>query len=701
MRRLVPAAAVLALMAPARARADDVVVRGDKAEQLKQSSGSGTVITEQEIARAQPESSGEMLRRVPGVQIRQEDPMGLRLNIGVRGLSPTRSRLVLVEEDGVPVVVSPYGEPELYYMTAVERIQHLDVMKGADVLRYGPQTVGAVIRLHTWAPTETPSWYVAGTAGNRGFGEAVGRYSNTTNDVGYVAQLFHKGGEGYRDMGFQSTDGFAKVRFPTSAHGDLEAKIGLHDELARTTYTGLTDALYRQNPRADTIAPDDHFGIQRYEASLRHEQRLTENATLRTALFAYQMNLGLRLQDFDRLRFPQINYVRVADPSGLFFRQTTSLRDRTYDVAGFSVEAADRFWTGDVRHDFVAGARLIDDVARRKLSTGDFPTADSGALLTDDTTQIWGLAGWLEDRVALSDMVVLTPAFRVEHSESEKTLHRVADDTRSPHDVDITGHSRSTGAMPGVGLTLGSPRLSVFSSLYLGYSAPRVSQAITPDGHDADLHAERSSNYEAGVRGRAGKWLRAEADVFWINFDNQLVSNNPLSGNTSEFIDGGRTRHLGVELTATVRAGQALDLPVDVDLGGTYTWVRSRFVGGTFDGHTIPYSPANTMAATLDVFHRIGVGGQVAVSYVGEQYTDEQNTIQPGPTGLDGKIDGYFVLDLGARYRHDPTGLSLALSLKNALDHVYITDRLPNGIFTAGFRQFFATLAWSPPSKRD
>ncbi len=676
-----------------------VMISGDRAETLKRSSGSSVVINQKEIESAQPESSGELLKRVSGLQVRQEDPTGFRLNLGVRGLSPTRSRLILVEEDGVPVVVSPYGEPELYYTTAVERIQHLEVVKGSDVLRYGPQTVGAVLRLHTWEPTETPTWLVSGTLGQRGFGEGLARYSDTNNGVGYVVQAFHKGGDGYRNMSFSDTDAMAKVRFATSTTGEITAKIGFHDERTNTTYTGLTDFLYRQSPRRDTIAPDDHFNIRRYEAVLSHEQRLGKSTLLRNTVFAYQMDLGMRFQDADRNRLPQIDYVRIADPTGLFFRNTTSLRDRAYEVAGVTSELETRFATLGVNQHAAVGTRLVADTARRRLSSGQFPTAESGDLRTDDSARIFGLSSWVEDQIAFTDKVVLTPAFRIEHAESSKTTNRIADDVRAPYDVRLQGSSRSTGAMPGLGLTLGTPQLSLFSSLYLGYSAPRVSQAITPAGKDADLAAERSSNYEIGTRARFGKWMRAEADVFWINFDNQLVSNNPLSGATSEFINGGRTRHLGFETTITARAGTLLRLPFDADLGVHYTFVRSRFVGGTFAGKAIPYSPASTGAVTLDVGKRNGLSGEISMTYVGPQFTDEQNTIESGPTGLDGRIDAYTTLDLGARYRHAPTGLALGVAMKNVLDNVYISDRLPNGIFTSGFRQVFATLSWSSAPK--
>lgn len=675
-------------------------VRGDRADALRHESGSSTAVSEQEIKRAQAESAGEILRHVPGIQIRQEDPSGFRLNLGVRGLSPVRSRLVLVEEDGVPVVVSPYGEPELYYMTAVERIQSLDVVKGADVLLNGPQTVGATIKLHTWQPTDQPSWYTALSLGERGYGEIIARFAGTAKGIGVVAQAFHKWGDGYRGMGFQASDAFGKVRIPTGPTGELTIKVAFHRELTNTTYTGLTDGLYQQDHAADTVAPDDKFLIDRYEVALSHEQRFAPGSKLRSALFFYQMNTKLRLQDFDRSRLPGVDYPRIprlagGGPGGLFFRKTSSLRDRLYDVVGISEELEQRVVTGPVRQKITVGVRGMFDRAHRQLIQGETPTSNRGSLLTDDTTTIYGVAGWIEDQIALHRLLLVTPAFRVEHAHASKTTHRIFEDGTAPRDVNLTGTSNSTGWMPGVGIVFGTQRINAFTSIYRGYSAPRVSQAITPAGKDANLHAEISTNWEIGVRGRYSRWLQAEADAFIINFDNQLVSNNPLSGSTSEFVDGGRTQHIGAEATAKLRIGALFRAPVDIDLAGHYTYARSRFVGGTFDGNYVPYSPAHTAQVTLDLAHRIGLSAQVAFSYVGAQYTDEKNTVEPGPTGLDGIVDSYTTLDFNARYRNERTGLSVSVAIKNALDCVYISDRLPNGIFTAGFRQIFATLAWA------
>src|SRR6187402_335683 len=246
----------------------EITVLGSKADALKRASGSSTTIGEREIKNAQPESNAELLRRVPGLQVRTEDPMGLRLNLGVRGLSPARSRLILMEEDGVPVVVSPYGEPELYYTPMVERVQRLDVIKGSDVLRYGPQTVGAVVQLHTFEPTLKPAWYVAHQVGSRAYGALQARYSGTSGAIGYVAQVVRKAGDGYRNMGFYATDAFGKAVLTDGRIGQLSLKLGFHDDRARTTYLGLTDRMYRRDPRQDTVTPNDFFAVRRYEVAL-------------------------------------------------------------------------------------------------------------------------------------------------------------------------------------------------------------------------------------------------------------------------------------------------------------------------------------------------------------------------------------------------------------------------------------------------
>ncbi|HSO34424.1 MAG TPA: TonB-dependent receptor plug domain-containing protein, partial [Labilithrix sp.] len=367
---------------PAAPQDDAVTVRGSKADNLERSTGSSSQVSKTEIAHAQPQSSSEVFRRVPGLNVRSEDGMGLRLNLGVRGLNPTRGRLVLLQEDGVPVVVSPYGEPELYYSTPVERIERVDVLKGHEVVLYGPQTVGGVVNLYTWTPPTHREWAVEADYGERAYAKGLVRYGDAAGDVRYVVQVFRKQGDGFRNMPFDATDLMAKMVFPTGHQGEATVKATIYDETSHTTYVGLTQPMFQQDPRQDSIAPGDLFGIRRYELSLHHEQPLGEHTTLRSTLFASALDLAIYQQDFDRDRTAGVDYARVVGPEGIngsavYFRKTRSLRDRRYEVAGIEPQLEHRFATLGVGHRLVVGARAMADVARRRLAGGTSPEAET------------------------------------------------------------------------------------------------------------------------------------------------------------------------------------------------------------------------------------------------------------------------------------------------------------------------------------
>ena len=98
---------------PAKPSSDVVEVRvfGRHDDALQKVPGSGTLVGAKEIRRAQPNDAGEVLRRVPGLHVHPEAGQGMRLNLGMRGLDPTRRCQLLVLEDGMRVALKPSGGP--------------------------------------------------------------------------------------------------------------------------------------------------------------------------------------------------------------------------------------------------------------------------------------------------------------------------------------------------------------------------------------------------------------------------------------------------------------------------------------------------------------------------------------------------------------------------------------------------------------
>lgn len=119
-----------------------VVVSGSRVGVLRYLPGSVGLISASELAANQPISSNEVLRNIPGVHVVEEEGAGLRANIGVRGLDPDKSRNVLILEDGIPVALAPYGEPEMYFTPNIDRMHSLEVLKGNGSILFGLKPLG-------------------------------------------------------------------------------------------------------------------------------------------------------------------------------------------------------------------------------------------------------------------------------------------------------------------------------------------------------------------------------------------------------------------------------------------------------------------------------------------------------------------------------------------------------------------------------
>ena len=104
--------------------------------QLLNIPGSALLIEQQDLEESHVMTTNEALRKAPGVVVRDEEGIGMRPNIGMRGLNPTRSTKVLLLEDGIPVTYAPYGANESYYHPTVDRFSSIEVLKGASQIKY-------------------------------------------------------------------------------------------------------------------------------------------------------------------------------------------------------------------------------------------------------------------------------------------------------------------------------------------------------------------------------------------------------------------------------------------------------------------------------------------------------------------------------------------------------------------------------------
>ncbi|MBA2352757.1 MAG: TonB-dependent receptor plug domain-containing protein [Burkholderiales bacterium] len=171
-------------------------------ENLENIAGSGDIVTGETLEKSRVFTTNEALRKVPGVHVRDEEGFGLRPNIGIRGLNPTRSTKVLLLEDGIPLTYAPYGDNASYYHPPVERFERIEVLKGAEQIKFGPQTIGGVINYITPSPPLEPGGSVTLAGGNRDYFNGRLQYGARNTLFDYS----HKQGDGARDNTYSNLD---------------------------------------------------------------------------------------------------------------------------------------------------------------------------------------------------------------------------------------------------------------------------------------------------------------------------------------------------------------------------------------------------------------------------------------------------------------------------------------------------------------
>ncbi|MGI8618381.1 MAG: TonB-dependent receptor domain-containing protein [Gemmatimonadaceae bacterium] len=693
-----------------------VEVVGSRADALSRLPGSAAVISAQELHAMQPLSANEALRTLPGVHVQEEEGVGLRANVGIRGLDPDRSRTLLVLEDGVPVALAPYGEPEMYYSPPIDRMHRVELVKGSGSILFGPQTIGGVLNYVTAdAPsTATGSVTLRGGEGRSRLIQANygGSWSGVRGNIG----AFDKRARDLAGLWFAVSDVTGKLGARTAV-GEFGLKATYYDERSSSTYVGLTQSMYDGSPYTHP-APNDLLHIRRYAVTASHETGFLGNSSVRTSAYAYQTTRDWRRQD----------YGYTADGSQHVFRNSTGNRNRSFDVAGIEPRFRTVWSRGGKPIELDFGMRLHYERARDQHVNGATATASSGEVRDDEIRVGKAVSAFVQNRFFVTPTWHVTPGLRIERFTYDRNILRArvrratsTGTTRKVEDVDIVGGDAVSEVIPGIGTAwTPSPLLTLFAGVHRGFAPPRVKDGLVypdptlaageqiPELQTLSLDAERSLNYELGTRLAPLAYLSLEATAFYLDFTNQIIEPSLSAGSAAEvaLANQGATHHRGVEAALSLDIAKAMGRPFGLvaRFAATRTaaeFSKDRFLrslaGDTVNvrGNRLPYAPAVTASASLTLDHPSGVLFRLDGLHVGEQFADNFETRAGSANGRVGLIPAYRVFDLSARYRLPGlTGLSLSAAIKNIAANKYVASRRPEGIKPGLPRTMSAGLEW-------
>ena len=674
-----------------------IEVIGRTEELLTEIPGSVFAISKEELVESKPMDANEVLRRVPGVNLREDSgPVAMRLNVGMRGLNPDRSRKVLMLEDGLPISLAPYGEPEMYYSPPIDRMERIEVLKGSGQIAYGPQTIGGVVNFVTPDPPSRFHGEIDVEGGQRGifFGRALVGDSTRDGSAGWVVNYLHKQGDGWRRFFFDIDDFNGKIMLRPNDRNTLTFKGGAYEERSNSTYLGLTQPMFDADPNQNPVSGDD-LKVRRQSAAVFHTAVLSPSAILSSSAFGYHTVRNWGRQDFDRSDKGREYLDIVGDPSipggALYLRDSAGNRNREFFVVGAQSNLAMEYNALGIRNKLDTGVRYIYEEAIDQRINGEGPRARSGVIRDHENRYGKAFAAFAQNRFFLGDRLIFTPGIRLEHYNQERYIQRKRVEGE-PTNVDIRQNNNITQMIPGVGLSYRAVEgITLFTGVHRGFAPPRTKVAITNDGENLELDAEMSWNYEAGVRLGTHK-VRGEFTWFRMDFANQIITAAESGGATTSLINGGETLHQGLESSLRVNWHEFTDLH-DWTL---YTDMRHTYLGSArftenelFQGNRLPYAPRNSLSFLVGARQSAGLGLQLDISRIGDQFGDNNETIIGSADGTVGQLPGYTIMNFMVDYliRHERFEFRPFFTVKNALDENYIASRAPAGIQPGMFRQ--------------
>lgn len=689
--------------------------------------GSAHVVDAEQLFTSHVFTTNEALKSVPGVHVRDEEGFGMRPNIGVRGLNPTRSTKTVLLEDGLFLTFAPYGDNASYFHPPMDRYERMEIIKGADQLLYGPQTIGGVVNYVTPNPPRTPGGFGALTVGNRDYVNGQVYYGGWYGPFGGQIDYVNKSGEGVRenldhevqDLGLK---GIVQID-PTQA---LIGKFSYFKEDSQVAYTGITEAEARNFGIRYNPFENDRFNTERFAGSLTHNWDILPILNLASSV--YWTNF-----DRDWWRSSSNSTDNFCDgiggnpaPAGSHVRDRldgvainvddcrATGRVRSYETYGFEQRATLETQLADgINNQLKVGYRIHRETQDRKAYSTPFGrpfdrAGDPGVTQNEGLSrdvEAWSV--FAHNRVEFGAFSV-TPMIRYENIQYEQ--YNKLNDT--------TGHTEITEVIPGVSVGFDAARnIHFFAGVHEGFSPPTVADSISGAGVTSEVGSEHSINFEAGVKSEPVRGLIFDGTYFRNDFDN-LIATGSIAGGSLPLAEG-EALFEGLELFARIDSNRLAGTSFNLygQIAWTWLWTAEQStpffrvdngnpVAGDTTGNRQPYAPEHLVTARIGYAQPGVFDVHVEGIYIGEQYGDfmnlETGADHPGgPGGNDalsgqfGKVDDVFIVNLGATYTYQPTNTDIFVAVKNVFDEDYIVDRtrgiLPGAprLFHVGVKQNF------------
>ncbi|MDP9654722.1 UNVERIFIED_ORG: Fe(3+) dicitrate transport protein [Pseudomonas putida] len=660
--------------------------------------GARTVVRREAMVEQGAMNVGEVLKRVPGVQVQDANGTGgsdISLNVGVRGLTSRLSPRSTVLIDGIPAAFAPYGQPQLSMAPISSgNLDSIDVVRGAGSVRYGPQNVGGVINFVTRAIPEQASAEIGTTletSQHGGWKHIDTAFMGGTADNGMGVALLYSGvnGNGYRESnnGNDIDDVILKTHWAPTDVDDFSLNFHYYDAKADMP-GGLTQAQYDADP-FQSVRDYDNFSGRRKDVSFKWARQIDDRTQAEVLTY----------------------YTDSFRGSTIASRDLTTLNSypRSYYTFGIEPRVSHVFDVGPTTQEVSVGYRYLKEAMHEEASrvalVNNQPVLRPGAdghVYQDRTGGTEANSVYVDNKIDVGNWTV-TPGIRFEHISTDWHDRPVLDTAGKP----VPEKKRSIESnepLPALSVMYHmSEAWKLFANYETSFGALQyfqLGQGGIGNEPANGLQPEKAKTYEIGTRYNDDVW-GGEVTLFYIDFDDELQ----YISNDVGWTNLGATKHQGIETSVHYDLA-ALDPRLDgLSANAGFTYTRATYEGEIpgFKGRDLPFYSRQVATAglrydinrwtwNLDAFAQSkqrspGTGVNADGSFNGNYITEGS------ADGQFGDIPGYVTWNVRSGYDFGPqvSNLKLGAGVKNIFDKQYFTRSSDNnsGMYVGAPRTFF------------
>jgi Fe(3+) dicitrate transport protein len=665
----------------------------------------------------------QIYSQISGLNIFDSNDAGLQLNIGGRGLDPSRSSNFNIRQNGYDISADVLGYPESYYTPPAEALSEIQVIRGAASLQYGTQ-FGGLVNFKMKKPNRNKpiEFITRNSAGSNSLFTTHNSVSGTTGNVGYYGYYNRKEGDSFRpNSGFKSDNIYLYSDYELSDKTTISADFTYLYYLAQQP-GGLTDAQFYSDPSFSNRTRN-WFEVDWKLASAKVEHRFTYQT--RFSLIAYGLDASRKSVGFRTNRVSQQD--DLSAPRDLIIGNFSNWGTEARFLHRYSTGGKDnvlllgsKFYTSN--NSSVQGPGSATSNADFNLANSEFPNYPNQS---DFDFPNKNLAFFGEHIFYVNENFSITPGFRFEYikTESEGTYKRVNFDLAGNPILNETfADNRSFDRnflLLGTGVSyFTESNLELYGNFSQNYRSVTFNdiRIVNPTFQvDPDISDESGFTADIGLRGEYSELFSYDVNIFGLMYDDRLgevlraetridaSGERVETGRVVRFRGNiGRAFMFGLESTAELnvlslfgRNSPSSRLNIFANTAVTQSEYLESEIPGV-EGNSVEFVPLLNLKTGISFGYR-NLLGSLQYTFISNQFTDASNAqqnVNDNQSGIKGEIPAYDIMDLSLSwsYRY----FTIEAGINNVLNTSYFTRRATGypgpGIIPSPPRTVYSTL---------